>query len=162
MSLTLVFTDMEGSTAHWERLGDAFQPCLERHNRILREELAHFQGSEVGTGGDSFLVAFPLADDAVAFAVAVQRRLAAEPWPPAIGPVRVRIGMHTGDPIRVSDARGHVDYVGSDVNRAARISAIGSGGQILLSGATRRALQGFEALGSPYAAESRRLMERVR
>ena len=91
---------------------------------MLRDEWRRYEGVEVDTQGDAFFVAFARASDAVAAADAAQRALAA-------GPVRVRMGLHTGEPLRSGE-----NYVGYDVHRAARIAAAGHGGQVLLSQAT--------------------------
>jgi len=128
-TVTFVFTDIEGSTAMLQRLGDSFVEVLEDHNRSVRS--AFFAGTEVRSEGDAFFYAFPSAPDAVEAAVEAQRALDAVPWPEG-GSVRVRIGMHTGEGVIGGD-----DYVGLDVHRAARIAAAGHGGQILVSESTR-------------------------
>ena len=104
---------------------------LAEHERLLRAAFAAHQGRVVDTQGDSFFVAFRTAADAVAAAVDAQRDLAAERWPHG-GSVRVRMGLHTGEP-RMGEQR----YVGIGVHRAARIGAAGHGGQVLLSSTTR-------------------------
>jgi predicted ATPase/class 3 adenylate cyclase len=130
-TLTFLFTDIEGSTRLLQALGrDGWQEVLEVHNRILREAIAGAGGAEVGTEGDAFFAVFPVASSAVAAAVEAQRALAAQTWPRG-DPVRVRMGMHTGEGVV-----GGGDYVGVDVHRAARIAAAGHGGQVLLSGIT--------------------------
>jgi class 3 adenylate cyclase len=128
-TVTFVFTDIEGSTAMLQRLGDGFVDVLEEHNNSVRS--AFSKGVEVRSEGDVFFYVFSSAPDAVLAAVDAQRRLAGVVWPEG-GSVRVRIGMHTGEGIAGGD-----DYVGLDVHRAARIAAAGHGGQILLSDATR-------------------------
>lgn len=138
-TVTLAFTDIEGSTVLWEKLGGAFQSHLNHHNEILRECIHANQGYEVKTEGDSFMVAFRRATDGVSFAADVQRRLAATTWPEQVGDLKVRIGVHTGEPIVQHDPQGRVDYFGPPVNRAARICSAGHGGQVLLSHATRGA-----------------------
>jgi predicted ATPase/class 3 adenylate cyclase len=129
-TVTLLFTDIEGSTGLLERLGNRYVEILGEHQRLLRVAFAQFHGREVGTEGDAFFVAFAKASDAVAAAVAGQRALAAHRWPDETA-LHVRMGMHTGEPIVLGD-----DYAGLDVHRAARICAAGHGGQILLSQAT--------------------------
>ena len=131
-TVTFLFSDMEGSTRLVQDLGPAvFTEVLERHNAVLREAFGRHGATERGTQGDSFLVMFPEAPAAVAAAADAQRALAGTEWPAAAG-VRVRMGLHTGI------ARlGGDDYVGVDVNRAARIAGLGHGGQVLLSDATR-------------------------
>ena len=101
------------------------------HRRILREAFGAAGGREVDTQGDAFFYSFPRARDAVAAAVAGQRALAAHEWPGGAS-VRVRMGLHTGEP-----AVGDEGYVGLDVVRAARICSAGHGGQVLLSETTR-------------------------
>ena len=135
--VTLVFTDLQGSTELWERLGDRFQPVLARHHAILRERIEARCGYEVKTEGDAFMVAFARASDAVAFAMEVQEALAAEAWPCETGELRVRAGVHAGEPLCIPDsATGRPDYYGPAVNRAARIAAAAHGGQVLVSSAT--------------------------
>ena len=127
-TVTFLFTDIEGSTRLLQELGDGYPAVLDAHRRLLRAAFA--KGTEVGTEGDSFFVAFPVATDAVAAAVEAQRALAGHPWPPG-HPVRVRMGLHTGRGMVGPDG-----YVGLDVHRAARIAAAGHGGQVVLSEAT--------------------------
>ncbi len=131
-TVTFLFSDMEGSTRLVQDLGPAvFTEVIERHNAVLREAFGRHGATERGTQGDSFLVMFPEAPAAVAAAADAQRALAGTEWPAAVR-VRVRMGLHTGI------ARlGGDDYVGVDVNRAARIAGLGHGGQVLLSDATR-------------------------
>jgi predicted ATPase len=124
-TVTLLFTDVEGSTRLLDELHDAYPNALAEHRRALREVFARHGGVEVDTQGDAFFVAFARASDAVAAAEDGQRAL-------ANGQVRVRIGLHTGEPTVTADG-----YVGLDVHRASRITAAGHGGQILLSQSTR-------------------------
>jgi class 3 adenylate cyclase len=127
-TVTFLFTDIEGSTTLLQRLGDRkYADILAEHRRLLREAFAEGNGREIDTQGDAFLVAFSRARDAVATAVAAQRALAMHAWPDGAS-LRVRMGLHTGEP--VSETRG---YVGLDLHRAARICAAGHGSQILLS-----------------------------
>jgi predicted ATPase/class 3 adenylate cyclase len=133
-TVTLLFTDIEGSTRLLERLGDRYLEVLGEHRRLLRAAFARFDGREIGTEGDSFFVAFARASDAVAAAAQGQRALAAHRWPDGVV-LRVRMGMHTGEP--AVDADG---YGGLAVHRAARICAAGHGGQVLLSQPTRELL----------------------
>jgi predicted ATPase len=124
-TVTFLFTDIEGSTRLLQELGDEYANILADHRRTLRGEFARYGGVEVGTEGDSFFVAFSKASDALAAATAAREAL-------ADGPIRVRMGLHTGEPIVTEEG-----YVGIDVHRAARIAAAGHGGQILVSQATR-------------------------
>ncbi|MDP9468246.1 MAG: AAA family ATPase [Chloroflexota bacterium] len=129
-SVTLLFTDIEGSTQLLRQLGPLYAGVQENHRRLLRDVFSRFHGREVDTQGDSFMVAFQSAHDAVHAAAEIQRRLAAEPWPEG-AEVRVRIGIHTGQP-----ERGSEGYVGIDVVRAARICSVAHGGQVVVSEAT--------------------------
>ncbi len=128
-TVTLLFTDIEGSTRLLRELGTGYETVLADHRRLLRAAFDAHGGSEIDTAGDGFFYAFPRARDAVLAAVEGQRALAEHTWPI---PLRVRMGMHTGEP-----ARSEAGYVGLDVHRAARISAAGHGGQILLSQTSR-------------------------
>jgi predicted ATPase len=123
--VTLLFTDIEGSTRLLHELGDRYSDALDDHRRIVREACAAHDGVEVDTQGDAFFVAFARASDAAAAAVDAQRGL-------ADGPVRVRMGLHTGEPRVAGEG-----YVGIDVHKGARIAAVGHGGQVLLSQTTR-------------------------
>ncbi len=129
-TLTLLFTDMEGSTRLLQQLGEHYAALLEECRHVLRTAFGQWHGQEVDTQGDAFFVVFARATDAVCAAVDIQRALAAHSWSQdAI--VRVRIGLHTGEPQRSAEG-----YVGLDVHHAARIMSAGHGGQILLSQAT--------------------------
>jgi len=130
-TVTLLFTDIEGSTRLLDELGDAYAGALGEHRRVLRQAFTRHGGVEVDTQGDAFFVAFARARDALGAAVAAQRGLASVSWPAGVE-VRVRMGLHTGE----AALRG-AQYVGLDVHRAARICAAGHGGQVLISGATR-------------------------
>ncbi|MGQ0551200.1 MAG: tetratricopeptide repeat protein [Armatimonadota bacterium] len=130
-TVTFLFTDIEGSTALLQRLGDAYQRVLEDHRRMLRAAFQASGGREVDTQGDAFFVAFLRAADAVAASVSMQKTVLEHEWPGS-EQVRVRMGLHTGEPA-LSDG----GYVGLDVHRAARICSAGHGGQILLSRTTR-------------------------
>ncbi len=124
-TVTFLFTDIEGSTRLLNELPDDYPNALAEHRRALREAFARHGGVEVDTQGDAFFVAFARASDALAAADDGQRALAG-------GPVRVRMGVHTGEPTVTSDG-----YVGLDVHLASRIATAGHGGQILLSQSTR-------------------------
>jgi len=132
-TVTFLFSDIEGSTRLLERLGtDCYAGVLEQHRQLLRESFDRHGGYEVDCEGDAFIVAFGSAQDAVTAAVESQHALAAAGWPEE-GQVRVRMGLHTGEPLAAPPK-----YVGMDVHKAARIMAAGHGGQVLLSSATQR------------------------
>jgi class 3 adenylate cyclase len=133
-TVTFVFSDVEGSTGLLKRLGERYGEVIGAHRRIVREAFGAQGGVEIDTQGDSFFYAFPRARDAVAAAVDVQRAHADHAWP-AGELVRVRIGLHTGEP-----ALGAEGYLGVDVVRAARLAATGRGGSVLLSEPTRALL----------------------
>ena len=135
-TLTLLFSDIEGSTRLLEQLGDDFSNVLRLHRRIVRHAVAEHDGREIRTAGDGFFVVFPRAANALRAVVAAQRRHASTAWPDRAC-VRVRIGLHTGE-ARVADE----DYVGLDVHRAARICEIAHGGHVIVSETTIRALAG--------------------
>jgi predicted ATPase/class 3 adenylate cyclase len=130
-TVTLLFTDIEGSTKLLQRAGDTYSDLLEEHRRLLRRSFEAHGGYEVDTEGDAFFVAFATASDAVAAAAEAQQALAGHEWPDG-SEVRVRMGLHTGEPRQVEHR-----YVGLDVHRAARVMAAGHGGQVLISQATR-------------------------
>jgi predicted ATPase/class 3 adenylate cyclase len=135
-TLTFLFSDIEGSTRLLESLGTtAYRELLEQHQRLLRSAYAAAGGIERSTEGDSFFVVFRDAPSAVAAAVAGQRALAAVTWPGG-EPLRVRMGLHTGQGIAGGD-----NYVGLDVHRAARIAAAAHGGQVIVSESTRALAQ---------------------
>lgn len=129
-TLTVLHTDIERSTFLTVHLGDRYPEVLATHCALLRAAFTAHEGCEVDSQGDSFFVVFPRATQAVAAAAAIQRAIAAEPWPSG-GAVRVRIGLHTGEPIRTAQG-----YTGLDVIRGARIKEAGHGGQVLLSKST--------------------------
>jgi class 3 adenylate cyclase len=133
-TVTFLFTDIEGSTRLLQQLGDAYGDVVRDHRLLLREHLGEKGGTEVDTQGDAFFYSFPRAKDGVAGAVAAQRALAAHEWPDG-AEVKVRMGLHTGEP-----SVGEEGYLGLDVVRAARICSAGHGGQILLSETTRALL----------------------
>jgi predicted ATPase/class 3 adenylate cyclase len=147
--VTLLFTDVEGSTKLLHELGDAYAGALHEHRRLLRETFTAHDGDEVDTQGDAFFVAFARASDAVAAASAAQLALSG-------GPIKVRMGLHTGEP-RLSDE----GYVGLDVHKGARIAAVGHGGQVLLSEATRILVDaGVRDLG-PHRLKDLSVPERI-
>jgi predicted ATPase len=130
-TVTLLFTDIEGSTRLIEELGEeGYVQALAAHRRALRHAFAAHRGVEVDTQGDAFLYAFSDAHEALAAAALGQNAL-------ALGPVRVRMGVHTGEPRVTGEG-----YAGRELHRAARIAAAGHGGQVVLSAATRRLVDG--------------------
>lgn len=131
-TVTMLFSDIEGSTALLSRLGDRYGEALQAQRRIVRSAVSDLGGHEMGTEGDSFFMVFESAQDAVRAAVRAQLGLAAHPWPDG-AEVRIRMGLHTGEPARLDEG-----YVGMDLNKAARIAATAHGGQIVISAATRQ------------------------
>ncbi len=137
-TVTFLITDIEGSTALWEKAGDAFRSALSRHHALLRGEFRRQGGQEVKEAGDSFLVVFAGVADALACAIACQRSLDTQPWPEEVGGLlRVRMALHTGD---VELEAG--EYHALLLHRAARMLAAAHGGQILCSEATAGLLKG--------------------
>ena len=126
-TLTLLFTDIAGSTCLLHQLGERYASMLLECRQVLRAVFEQWNGHEVDTQGDAFFVVFARATDAVSAAVAAQRALASHAFPEGVA-VRMRVGLHTGEPQRTADG-----YVGLDVHRAARIMSAGHGGQVLLS-----------------------------
>jgi predicted ATPase len=128
VTVTFLFTDIEGSTGLLRELGaDAYAAALAEHRRVLREEFAVHGGVEVDNQGDAFLAVFPTAEGALAAAASGQEHLLG-------GPIRVRMGVHTGEVLRTDEG-----YVGEELHRAARIAAAGHGGQVVVSKRTRDA-----------------------
>jgi class 3 adenylate cyclase/tetratricopeptide (TPR) repeat protein len=163
-NVTIVFTDIQGSTALWERFEDGFSTALQLHHETVRTQLKAHGGYEVKTEGDAFMVAFDRAEAALAFCIQTQVALHHAPWPTtlledcspiaaalstvdgAFRGVRVRMGVHSGRPTAAPDPQtGRTDYVGRMVNKAARIARAGHGGQILVSArAWDRAKKGLD------------------
>ncbi len=133
-TVTFVFSDIEGSTGLLKQLGDGYGGVLADHRRLVREAFSRHDGTEIDTQGDAFFFAFARARDAVAAAVEAQRAHAEHAWPEDAA-VRVRMGLHTGEP-----ALGEEGYLGLDVVRAARLCTAGRGGHVLLSETTRALL----------------------
>jgi class 3 adenylate cyclase len=126
-TVTFLFTDVEGSTKLLQSLGaEAYAEALAEHRRVIREACAAQSGVEVDTQGDAFFFAFPTAPGALAAAEALTELLRP-------GPIHVRVGLHTGTPLATDEG-----YVGNDVHRAARIAAVGHGGQVLVAASTAR------------------------
>jgi class 3 adenylate cyclase len=130
-TVTLLFSDIEGSTRLLKQLGEHYMEALAQYRSLLRTAIHAHGGREVDTQGDSFLIVFTRASDAVPAAVEMQRAFFAHAWPNDVH-MRVRIGLHTGEPQLSEEG-----YVGLDVHHAARIMSAGHGGQVLLSQTTR-------------------------
>ena len=129
-TVTFLFTDVEGSTRLLQELGaEGYAEALAEHRRLIRQACTRYEGVEVDTQGDAFFFVFPTAPGAVAAAEELTEALAS-------GPIRVRVGLHTGTP-RLTDE----GYVGEDVHRAARIGAAGHGGQVLVSASTAQLVE---------------------
>jgi class 3 adenylate cyclase len=136
-TVTFLFTDIEGSTSLLKQLGDEqYANLLRTHRSLVRETFGLYHGQEIDTQGDAFFYSFHRAREAVAAAVAVQRAHRDQAWPQDVS-VRMRLGLHTGEP-----AIGEDGYTGLDVVRASRIAAVGRGGQVLLSDTTRAIVAG--------------------
>lgn len=148
-TVTFLFADVEGSTRLLRALGEGWAGALADYRRILRETFAEQGGREVDTQGDGMFFVFPRARPAVAAAAEAQRRMDAHGWPEG-ATVRVRMGLHTGEPVM-----GEEGYVGMDVVRAARIAAAAQGGQVLLSATTHAlvAADPVEGVGTIFLGE---------
>jgi len=134
-TITLLFTDIEGSTRLLQQLGARYEVVLADYRRLMRTAIEQWNGYEVDTQGDAFFVAFTRATDAVEASVDAQRALTSHAFPGGVA-VRVRMGLHTGEPQRSAEG-----YVGLDVHHAARIVSAGHGRQVLLSQTTRDLVQ---------------------
>ncbi len=147
--VTFLFTDIEGSTRLVQQVGTReYQRLLSKHSSLLRAAVSAHGGIEFGSEGDAHFFVFERAGQAVRAAIEGQRLLEGHPWP-ADAAIRVRMGIHTGEP-----ERHGANYVGVDLNRVARVAGAGHGGQVLVSDAARLAAQadlgeesGFTALG---------------
>jgi predicted ATPase/class 3 adenylate cyclase len=133
-TVTLLFTDVEGSTRLWEAEPELMAQALRRHDELLAAAISQAGGFVFKTVGDAFCAAFAIPQTALEAALAAQRAIAAERWP-TTRPIRVRMGLHTG----VCEERDN-DYFGPVVNRTARLEAVAHGGQVLVSGATAELL----------------------
>jgi class 3 adenylate cyclase len=129
--VTLLLTDIEGSTGLVQRMGDAYPPFLEEVRQVIRDHIAEHGGYEVDARADEFFAAFGTATDAVGAAIGIQTGMAARQWPGS-HEVRVRIGIHSGSP-----ALTDTGYVGLPVHVMARVCTAGHGGQIVITSATR-------------------------
>lgn len=141
-SITILFTDIEGSTELVDRLGDgAWMELLHTHNAIVRQQLAAHDGIEVKHQGDGFMLAFDSSRAAVRFAIATQRAFAEHAHANPNNAMRVRIGVHSGFAIREAD-----DFFGREVIVAARIVGLADGGEILVSDELREYASSDESL----------------
>jgi predicted ATPase/class 3 adenylate cyclase len=140
-TVTLLFSNIEGSTALLGRLGERYGEALSAQRALMRAAVSASGGLEMEVAGDSFFVVFESAVDAVGCCVAAQRALAGHDWPGGEA-VRVRMGLHLGEPARQEDR-----YVGLDVHRAKRIAAAAHGGQVVLSDVTRQLAESQLAAG---------------
>ena len=130
-TVTFLFTDIEGSSSLWERVPEAMRSALSDHDAMLREAVQRRRGIVFKTVGDAFYCVFTNPEDAIEAAIAAQRSLLGHLWPSGVGQLRVRMGIHSG---QVTQRDG--DYFGPTVNRVTRLTAAGSGGQILASSST--------------------------
>lgn len=137
--VTLMLTDIEGSTRLVERLADAYPQVLEDVRELIRVLVKRGKGCEVDARADEFFAVFATAGEALGTAVGIQREIGERKWPAR---VRIRVGLHSGSP-----GRTDTGYVGMPVHVAARVCSAGHGGQILVSASTREELAG-DRLGS--------------
>ncbi len=135
-TVTFLFTDIEGSTSLWESAPEGMRAALERHDALLRRAIRAHGGNVFSTGGDGLAAVFGRSADAMAAASQAQVALTAEAWPDD-APIRVRMAVHTGEAIERDG-----DYFGPALNRAARLMAMGHGGQVLISHATEQLVGG--------------------
>jgi class 3 adenylate cyclase len=160
-TVTFLFTDIQGSTRLLASLGESYGDALEQHRRLLREAFTSCGGIEVDTQGDAFFYAFARAKDAVTAAVAGQRALSSHDFGDCIE-LKVRMGIHTGEP-----ARSDEGYVGPDVHLGSRICAVAWGGQIVVSAATAAVISGLKDItlrlrGTKTRCILRRTVSRMR
>ncbi len=134
--LTFLFTDLENSTPLWENFPDEMRQASARHDALLQRVIEQHRGRVVKTTGDGFHAVFESPLDGVAAALDGQQALTAEAWPEATGPLKVRMGLHTGES---QEREG--DFYGPEVNLAARVMGLGYGGQVLLSEITATLVQ---------------------
>jgi class 3 adenylate cyclase len=143
---TILFTDVEGSTALTDRLGDAeARELLRQHERITREALAAHGGAEIKTMGDGFMASFTSTSKAVECAIAIQRAFAKRNES-AAEPIKVRVGLNAGEPIAEDDPGGRGDLFGTAVNMAARIASKADAGEILAANVVRELVAGKDFL----------------
>jgi predicted ATPase/class 3 adenylate cyclase len=154
-TVTLLFADVEGSTRLLHALGERYSGVRARMQKIVRAGAEKWKGHEVDWAGDGAFLAFAAARDAIAAAAEIQRALSAEPWP-TDGVLRVRMGIHTGEPDRVDEG-----YLGLDVHVAARICAAGHGDQVLVSQATREVAGDEPVAGASFRPLGRHRLKDV-
>ena len=136
-TVTFLFTDIEGSTARWERHPEEMRMALARHDNILESAIDSHSGVVFSRMGDGMAAAFASPRNALAAALSAQETLAQEPWPAPVGQLTVRMGVHTGEGTVVEG-----QYLSQPLNRCARLMAIGHGGQVLASGTTESLIRG--------------------
>eukprot|EP01064_Diplonema_japonicum_P001111 TRINITY_DN10710_c0_g1_i4.p1 TRINITY_DN10710_c0_g1~~TRINITY_DN10710_c0_g1_i4.p1 ORF type:complete len:624 (+),score=127.78 TRINITY_DN10710_c0_g1_i4:1-1872(+) len=163
---TIVFTDIQGSTATWEACPEGMKEALQVHNEVVRTSIAEHNGYEVKTIGDAFMVAFDTVAEAVRFSLMAQEELLAQPWPSSLlehhlckassgawKGLRVRIGVHTGHArLEVNPTTARTDYMGPTVNKTARVEAASVGGAVAVTDEVLQALDkdgGLKEMGSP-------------
>jgi class 3 adenylate cyclase len=134
-TVTILFSDIEGSTRHLSNLGKHFIELLFRQREILRQSTSNWDGYEVEVSGDSYYAVFERAGNAINCAVEVQKALCTNPWPEGVD-VKLRIGIHTGEPWIVDGG-----YVGLDIHRTVLLASLAQGGQVLLSDSTALLVQ---------------------
>jgi class 3 adenylate cyclase len=147
--VTLLMSDIEGSTALLRRLGDHYRDLLNDVRDIQRAAVSRAGGREIDFRADEFFAVFERAVDAVAAAATMQRALRERDWPEGLE-VRIRVGIHSGQPT-LTDA----GYIGLAVHAAARVCAAGHGGQIVVSGATRSAVESPATAGVRFKSLGR-------
>jgi class 3 adenylate cyclase len=156
---TILFTDVEGSTALTDRIGDArARDLLREHERTVRKALAEHSGSEVKTMGDGFMASFTSASAALECAIALQRAFAGRNAS-ADEPIKVRVGLNAGEPISEEDPDGRTDLFGTAVIEAARITSIAEGGEILAANVVRELTKGKDFLFADRGEQSLRGFE---
>ena len=137
-TVTLLFTDIEGSTRFWEAHPEQMQSALARHDTLLREAIESAHGYVFKTVGDAFCTAFGTAPDALKAALAAQIALTSEPWPEQV-PIKVRMALHTGAVESRDD-----DYFGLVLSRASRVLEFSHGTQLVLTETSARLVEEAE------------------
>jgi len=141
--VTLLLTDIQGSTRRHSTIGDGVRDEINKHNRIVRNLIHRWGGHEIKSKGDSFMVSFERASAAIQCAIEIQQSLARQTWHAEAGELLLRIGIHTGEPFQGYGAVGESDFFGPLLHRTERIADAGHGGQILISAATHDIVQGI-------------------